>query len=99
MRLVLLVLLLPAFALTGCTSGEPSAVPISQHTTDTPESAGTIVASRSGSASAPSTPAASSAASRSGERVVPLTACSAESARASERPRHPHPTTSTRATG
>ena len=41
----------------------PSAVPISQQTTDTPESAGTIVASRSGSATIPSTPAASTSAS------------------------------------
>src|SRR3954454_24225102 len=74
-------------------------VPISQHTTVTPESASISVPIRSGSPRYGSAPAAWIASAFACERVVPRTAWpSATSSAASARPRQPQGTISTRAT-
>src|SRR3954452_22418267 len=80
-------------------SDAPSALPISQHITLTASSCGVSVASRSGSASTPSTPASWICATRCSLRLVPRTRWPpAISSPASSRPRQPQPTIRTRAT-
>src|SRR5690242_20087302 len=80
-------------------SGVPSAEPISQQSTLTASRCGVSVASRSGSASTPSTPASWIRATPWSVRLVPRTMWPpAMSSPASERPRQPQPTIRIRAT-